>query len=79
MDDRKSFATRFHFLFGSLMVIIYGLAGIFLIFVWAPPGLPLFNRRILGVALLLYAFWRAYQLIVRKARAAGDQKTDENS
>ncbi|MBK6446262.1 MAG: hypothetical protein IPQ03_17920 [Bacteroidetes bacterium] len=66
MDERKSFAERFHFFFNVLMILVYALAGIILIFVWSPFDLPRLNRNILGTALVCYAFWRTYKLVNRK-------------
>lgn len=62
MDERKSFADRFRFFFSVLMILVYALAGIILIFVWAPYDLARTNRIILGSVFLAYAIWRANKL-----------------
>lgn len=62
MDERKSFAEKFHFFFNVLMILLYALAGIILIFVWSPFDLPRPNRYILGAAFFGYASWRSFKL-----------------
>ena len=44
------------------MILVYALAGIILIFVWAPYDLARLNRIILGSVFLVYAIWRTNKL-----------------
>jgi hypothetical protein len=65
MDERQSFAARFHFTFRLLMIPLYLLAGIALIITSSNSTLPFTNRKLVGGILILYAAYRAY-LMYRK-------------
>lgn len=70
--DRAGLSQRLHLLFNLLMILIYAAAGIILIFVWGPEGLPEENRKIAGLVLILYSLFRIWKLA--KAQRPRDDK-----
>lgn len=61
MDERRSFAARFHSSFSLLMIALYLLAGISLVASPAFSTLPFTNRKLVGGILILYGVYRFYK------------------
>jgi hypothetical protein len=69
-----SFGKKFHFLFNLTMIVLYALAGLFLIFILQPETSSI-NYKLVGGVLTLYAVYRTYRLYTEYKR--NHSQTDE--
>jgi len=60
--DANRTAERFRFWFNAVMTVIYFCAGILFLFILHFETLPVFNTKVIGGVLLLYAAFRGYKL-----------------
>ena len=66
MNERKPLASPVSFYFTVMMLAVYLLLAVIILTQQWPADLPLTNRIILAVTLLLYVLYRGYRLMKKR-------------